>query len=448
MVKFLLLLVVLLHLGSVPAQPLRNASKGSQIAVLRNGLHKLINQQHHNIGRWVKAAVYGGAMLTLTSISPVEGIEQHISPIETTMNNEQAVIIQHKVVDEEVSIEQAHTSSWAISLTAKGKVAHMHLQAIEAEDAVRIAGYLAATPKGKKYLKSESVFHYLADNGYATHNKMYDGFTLPLRLSWLAAERRRVLRKIHTTLQTIAASEQELVALGNEMYRGFSKLSVASHNNYRFENLVEQIEIKFAGRRFIERSAMKKFIELRHMLIQTNRIIYKQRQQGAELDQETLNQADAAYHAALDLRQAEWMPPALRLNFDHRTANDAEFKALVESLARLKLARLLLAQEILSFYEPFQLSFLFSAGGVEERLKLTLYADDNRYRDVVFRYESYSTSIKHKREFMLGQVDFDHHLNIKKMWISLKPRGGWVSRLAKLTITPCVAGECPEPDFD
>ena len=444
MVRFLLLLFVALHLDTATALSLRGISKSK---LTRDGLHRLMGKQRRHLDRWVKSAMCGGALLTLACLPTIKEAGKLTSPIvlAAEASNEQASPIQLVKTEADVSVEQAHTASWSIAVTAKGEIGHMHVQTIEEEDAIRIAGYIEPTSKGRKYLDPEPVRTYLADKSYAIHNRSYNGYTMPLRLSWLASERRRTLKQINAVLHTIAASEQALVELGNSMYRDFSRLHVATTDDYKFDNLAEQIEVEFAGRSFSDYHEVKEVIERRYSMLQNKKISHKQRQQGVQLDQEVLNVADAAYRVVLSLQPSSEVEP-LQLNYETSAAEDADFKLLVENLARLKLARLLLANDILALYKPFTMRFSYSAG-VKERLTLTVYMDDSERKDVALRYESRTTSIKHRKEFTLGRVDFDHHLNIKKMWLSLKPRGG-LAGFAKVTFKPCVAGECPEPDFE
>ena len=450
-VRFLLLLVVTLHLDSVTAFSLHGAGKNGMV---RNGLRRLSGKQLPNLDRWAKAALCGSALLALVSTSPAAAIDAlghtDVAAVEAEASSEQVAIIQREVTDENVSEEQTHTESWSIAVTTKGKIAHMHMQTMEEEDSIRIAAYLEPTPKGKKYLAAKPLAFYHADQNYAIHDRSYNGFTLPFRLNWLAAEHSRTISEIHELLGMVAASERALVELGDSMYQNFSRLRVAENASYKFENLAEQTEIKFAGKRFFNRREVAGAIERRRGMLLNGRITYKERRQGVQLDQEVLNKSEAAYRTAL-ARQPSSASVLTEptLNFGVHAAGDGDFRALTEGLAHLKLARLLLAEEIMSLYKPFRLPYFFSAG-MEENLMLTVFADDEKHRGIAFRYELHTTSIKHKRKFLFGQVDFDHNLNIKKMWVSLKPRGG-LAGFAKLTSKPCHAGSeppCPAPDFD
>ena len=232
---------------------------------------------------------------------------------------------------------------------------------------------------------------------------------------------------------------------GEKMYRGFSQLHLANNDSYRFQNITSQIELKFAGQRFSDYHQAKKRIEHRYRLLHSKKITYKQRLSDMPLDQEVLNEAEAAWRAVLAYQQPHAFTEQ-QLNLDTLATKDEDFNTLVAALANLKLARLLLAQNILQFYQPFTLPFFF-AGDVQELLMLTVYPNDDKRSGVALRYESRTTSRNHSKEFVLGHVDFDHQLNIKKMWISLKPRGGW-SSLVKVNFSPCAAERCPEPDFD
>ena len=444
-VRFLLLSFVALHLDTATALSLRGVVKSK---LTRDALHRLMGKQQRRLDRWAKAAICGGALLTLSCMPSIKGAVELTSPtaLVAEASTEQAIPTQLTETEADLSPEQTRTISWSMVVTTRGEIAHMHVRTIEEEDVIRITAYAEPTAKGEKYFDRESVSDYLADKSYAIHGGLYNGYTMPLRLKWVASKRRRTLKQVNEILATIVASEQALVELGNSMYRDFSRLHVAANDDYGFDNLAEQIEVKFAGQRFSDYHEAKETIELRHSILQRSKIVYKQRQQGVHLDQEVLNAADAAYRVVLSLPRSSDVE-TLKLNFGPRAAEDVDFKTLVENLAHLKLARLLLASDILTFYKPFTMPFSYSAG-VRERLNLTVYTDDSKRGDVALRYETRTTSIKHKKWFTLGNVDFDHHLNIKKMWMSLKPRGGLAGRFARVTFTPCVAGECPEPDFE
>ena len=439
MVRHVLPLLIVLPLDSALALSWHDASRVSKMAGLRRHLHRLSDTRHTALGLGARTVVYGSALLTL-ALSPYakEG-DGFVQPAEVVTSTEARA--------EELWAEQVHTSSWSIAVTTKGKLAHMHVQTIEDEDTIKIAGYIEPTAKGKKYFASEPVLRYTADKSYAIQDQPYNGFTLPLRLSWLAAARSRRLSRIDAALQKVASHEQALRELGDSMYRGFATLHVASRADYRFENLTAQTEIKFAGRRFFDRQEVLGAIVRRHSMLQTRKIAYQQRQPAARFDAQVLQRATDTYHTVLDLLPASTsVLTTLNLNFDLRAKNDADFVMLVESLARFKLARLLLAQEILSLYEPLEMVFFYTAG-VEEHLKLIVFADDDKHRGASFRYEVLTTANKHRRLFTLGQVDFDQKLEIKKMWLSLKPRGG-LAGFAKMTFTPCAEGTCPEADFE
>ena len=440
---------MVMPLESSTAMSWRQTREVGKMAV-HNGLSQLSSKHRTYLKHWRKLTLYGSVMVMLAFSPHAEEGNRVRSPNEAVVVAETSsapvVPSQHDIAPAEGEWAE-QVASWSITLTMKGKVAHMHVRTIEEEEAIKVAGYFQPTDRGRRYLDEEPVRHYRTDKSYVMHDRLYNGFTLYLRLSWLAAERRRVLSEIYTALQAVAVSEKGLVALGNSMYRDFSKLDVATSRAYRFDNLAQQTEIKFAGRRFYDYRAVEEAIERRHAMLRTARITYKQRQHGVQLDQEVLNQADAAYRAALALLPSPASEPTdLPLNFSATAREDADFVALAKSLAHLKLARLRLASAILSFYQPLEIPFFYSAGGVQEKLKLYVYADDSQYKDVALRYQSRTTSTKQRNFFTLGEIDFDHDLNIKKMWLSLKPRGGWAG-LAKLTFTPCTEGTCPEPDF-
>ncbi len=438
MVRYCLLLFVVLQPNFTLALSSRSASK---VGILRHRLHSLASRPR--VPTWVKAAVYGSALLTLASAPHAEESDLLVQPT-------RPAVVQAEDMDRNIFAGQVHTLSWQIAVTTKGKLAHMHVQAIEDGGMFRITGYIEPTAKGGKYFDpaSSSYHRYVADRSYALQDQPYDGFTLPLRLSWLAAVRSQRLSQINEILPKIVASEQALVELGDSMYRGFSRLHVAASDDYRFENLAAQVEVKFAGRRFFDRQAVSGAIERRHVMLQTRRIAHQPRRPAARFNADILQQAVDTYHAALALLPVSASAPtALNLNFDSQAQDDASFVALVESLADFKQLRLLLAEDILSLYEPFRMPFFYVAQkNTRERLVLLVFAEDSKRRGVAFRYKILTTAAKHKRVFTLAQVDFDHNANIKKMWVSLKPRGG-LARFGKMTFTPCVAGACPEPNF-
>ena len=445
-----LTLFILLSLDDAVALSWRDASKLSKMTGLCKRLHRLSNTRHAAFNLGVKTTVYGSALLTLALNPYAQEGDRFVQSAEAVVaaeaSAEPVALIGLEESEEEILTEQVHTSSWSIAVTAKGKLAHMHVQTIEEGDLIRIAGYVEPTAKGEKYFDLEPVLHYIADKSYAIQGQPYNGVTLPLRLSWLAAERSRKLNKINEILHTVAVHERALLELGDSMYRGFAALHVATRDDYRFENLASQTEIKFAGRRFFDRQAVSGAIARRHSMLRTRKIAYKQRQSTARFDAQVFQQAMDTYHVVLDLLSSSASSlTALSLNFDMQAKDDADFVMLVESLARFKLARLWLAKEILSLYEPFEMAFFYTAG-MKEHLKLVVFADDDRHRGASFRYEVLTTANKHRRLFTLGQVDFDQNLEIKKMWISLKPHGG-LAGFAKMTFVPCAEGTCPEPDF-
>ncbi len=150
MVRFLLLLVVTLHLDSVTAFSLHGAGKNGMV---RNGLRRLSGKQLPNLDRWAKAALYGGALLTLVSTSPAAAVDAlghtDAAAVEAEASSEQVAIIKREETEENISEKRTHTESWSIAVTVKGKIAHMHMQTTEEEDSIRIAAYLEPTPKGK-----------------------------------------------------------------------------------------------------------------------------------------------------------------------------------------------------------------------------------------------------------------------------------------------------------
>ena len=328
--------------------------------------------------------------------------------------------------------------SWKVTATMRGTLAYMNTTATEEQDGVGIVGDFDFTPKGKRYFDKQPVRSYHTDKTYTTDNNEYNGITLPFRISWLAVKRQQELSKIHKLVENITVAESELLQLANRMYDDFDDLHVADMDDYEFDNLDEQIEVRFDGKKFIDRDKVRNRINKRQNELQTKKIPYKQRWAWVEYDHNVLETATATYQAILAARQSPiyLQPPAkLRLNFDAHAYNDEDFRNLVYGLARLKQVRLLLARDILRLYEPFFITFYYSIG-VREHLRVAVFLDDRMHKnEVTLRYEMRTTAVNHPKEFTLGRISFNRDLSFNKMWLSLKPRGN-VPSFAKLTFTP------------
>lgn len=340
------------------------------------------------------------------------------------------------------------TFSWSVDATAKGTIAHMHVQAAEQGQQIMIAGYLAPTAKGQQYLDQQPVHFYRADHTYKTSNNEYNGVTLPLRLSWLAQDRNKQIGKVQKLAQEISAREAELLQLAETCYRDFSKLHLANRNAYAFSNLNTQVEIKFAGKKFFDRDKVTAEINKKEHELRTKKITPKKRRGQCALEKNTHVLIDTTYRAVLALQQDKSppLPTVQELPFAAAARRDDEFMQLAHALAQLKWTRLQLARALLQFYAPHQLVFFYSIG-VQEHLKVTAFPDDRKKKDSAFRYEMRTTAKKHTKEFTLGHIVFDQDSKLKGMWISLKPRGG-VPGFAKLTFKPCSAAlQCPAAEF-
>ena len=121
----------------------------------------------------------------------------------------------------DTSTAAIQTFNWSVDATAKGTIAHMHVQAADQGNQITIAGYLAPTDKGQQYLEKQSVRFYHVDSTYTTSNKEYNGVTLPLRLSWLALERSRQIGELQKLVQEVRAREAELLETGRGMLSWF-----------------------------------------------------------------------------------------------------------------------------------------------------------------------------------------------------------------------------------
>ena len=415
------LLLAMVSLSSVPM----SASPQSALSTVRGGkaAHLLRTAWRHAVRQKLPAVLMVSGALMLTA--PVVAQEQARVHTETV-----------QALDDTETAAETRTFSWVITATMRGTVANMHVQAIETREEVRIAGQIKPTRKGIKYFGHRPVSEYRTDRSYAIRDGAYDGITLPLRLGWSAVARREEIASISTLVEMLADNEAVLLRMGKNMYQDFAKLHIAASDDYRFDNLAEQIEIKFAGKKFVDRHKVRREINKRQRELITKQITYKRRRRGVQLDQDVLVTADEAYHAVLDARQpsSSLVAAELKLNFAARAASDKDFHTLVHSLARLKQAKLLLAREILRLYEPFTVPFLYSIG-IREQLKVSIFADDRKRKNATFRYEMRTTAKNHPDEFTLGHISFDHNLHIKHMWLSLKPRGD-VPGFAKLTFTP------------
>lgn len=367
-----------------------------------------------------------------------------------------ACIVKQKVQVDRATVESL-SFSWAVSATSKGVIAYMHVETIEDQDEIKIIGQLVPTVKGEGMITKQPPRTYTTDRNYKlAEGKDYNGITLPIRLSWVASERGKGIAKIQSIVGMVSENEQALLQLADSMYEQFSKLHIAAADKYRFDNLDTQVEIKFAGKKFYDRDKVSREIAKRPAELQSKKISHKKRIAGVQLDEQILTAADEAYQTVLDMLQS---PPSsylqeLTLNFDASAAADADFRELAEGLAYLKLARILLARELQRHYEPFVMPFYYEIGDTKENLQITGITDDRKDDDYHFRYRMRTTSKKQSNEFTLGEISFDHAFKPKRMWMSLRPRGGgFVNRAAKLTFTHCadmqqIAQACPLPPRD
>ena len=338
--------------------------------------------------------------------------------------------------------------SWSVDATAKGTIAHMHVQVIEERKRITVAGYLMPTAKGEEYLDPQPVRFYRVSKTYMTKDNKYNGVTLPLRLKWMTQQRSKDIREIQTWVQMVIAHEKELSQLANNCYHNFSRLHIANDKAYTFNNLDSQVEIKFSGKKFFDLKKVANVIRQKEKELRQKEVSHKKRRCAQLEDDGLFARVAATYKGVIALGGEDSGLGKLKLPFDSKAKDDADFMQLAEKFARLKQARLRLARLLLELYEPRKLTFHYAIG-VKQDLRVRVFADDRRHNEGTFRYEMRTTTAKHKKEFALGHVYFDSDLNLKGMWISLKPRGG-VPGFAKLTFKPCLlaSSSCPQADFN
>ena len=339
--------------------------------------------------------------------------------------------------------------SWLIGATTKGTIAHMHVQTSEQANQVMVSGYISPTRKGLKYLEKQPVSFYNTDETYMRANNEYNGVTLPLRISWLALERKRQIVNLYEQERRISIQENELLKQAEACYRDFSKLHITKHNDYAFSNLDTQVEIKFAGKKLFDRDKVIAEINKKENKLRSKKISHKEPHGQCLPDKDMHTRIDTAYRSVLARQEStvSALPNMQELPFDAKARADAEFMQLAHAFVQLKWTRLLLARALLQFYKPRQLIFNYSIG-VKEQLNVTAFPDDRKKSDSPLRYEMRTTSAKHPKKFTLGHIIFDHALKLKGMWISLKPRGN-VPGFAKLTFKPCNTPtfQCPAAKF-
>ena len=337
--------------------------------------------------------------------------------------------------------------SWSVDATAKGTIAYMHVRASKEGKRITVAGYLSPTDKGKEYLEPQPVRFYRVSKTYVTRDKKYNGVTLPLRLNWLAQQHSKDIRALQAWVKMIISHEKELLQLANSCYRDFSRLHIANDKAYAFSNLEQQVEIKFSGKKFFDHDKVAREIDKRESELVNKKISHKKRRCAQLEDGGLFARVKETYEEVGALDGGDELEE-LELSFDTAAKNDIDFMRLAEHFARLKQARLRLARMLQELYKPHKLTFHYAIG-VKQDLQVLAFADDRRQNDSAFRYEMRTTTAKHKKEFALGHVYFDQNLNLKGMWISLKPRGG-VPGFAKLTFKPCLlaSSSCPPADFN
>ncbi len=341
-------------------------------------------------------------------------------------------------------------TSWSIRATRKGTIAHMHVKTSRRGEQIEIAGYISPTERGRDLFAEEHAGPYYTDETYAQADNEYNGFTLPLRIKWLAVQRSQQIADLYKQEQEISTQENKLLGKAKSCYPDFHKLHIAKHNDYAFSNLDTQEEIKFAGKRLFEHkkitAAIKKIKEKLR-----DEISYKQLSEECILD-DLHTYITTATSTQLPANGTSTPPPRVEdLHFHARARSDDNFKQLAHTFVQLKWARLQLAEALLQLYQPHVFTFYYAIG-VNKHFKITAFPDDSRKGDSTLRYEMHATTSsehqdsKDKEEFTLGDITFyrdDRDLKLNDMWISLKPRGG-LSRFAKLTFKPCMPGsQCP-----
>ena len=266
--------------------------------------------------------------------------------------------------------------------------------------------------------------------------RAYNILTLPLRLQHLAQERKELLTKADSLLQTIAIQRRSLITLGTMAYRGFPKLPAIKKDKRTLTGLKKRLEIKFAGKSLVSHlSKARQEIEsmagdLRnHVSYQAESIRPLGKNTVIPSSEEIFQRAATIYlrkHPEVKRRPLPFTP-----KFKSKSSRTADkyikaFQQLVSEVSTLRQAELLLIRTVYRLYEPIYLSYSFDLMGVKDRLNLSVTTEDKR-RTVgkklsVVRHKIKATSQKHGK-FLFGYVDYDNEGRVIRLSHNLGPVG-------------------------
>lgn len=289
-----------------------------------------------------------------------------------------------------------------------------------------VTGQMKAAPN-KGHIKDQRVHTYNPQEGYSL--SIYNGFTLPLRLRYLALIRQKNITAISKLVAEIAQAEQSF------KHKAFSRLHTLK---YDFTGLENQKKIAFNGKRFSRKpEKVEKEIEKREIDLSKD-IKYQIDDFSIAIPvdaHQIYEKAALIYQQVFPERK---MPKAIRLDL---TPKSGEYSPAFEGAAIhflvLKQARLLLATTLLGIYAPFKLKYSFKLGGTKKLLLVEVRQnDDPDTKSAVIRYEMQATTDMSGQDgwFDLGHTDHSADGLVTGMSLSLKPLGS-AQGLARLELT-------------
>ena len=357
--------------------------------------------------------------------------------------------IKHSEYDVASKDKQPALLKYSINLslgTDFGVIGHMYLESIPNDYGVTVHGWIEKNLENSRNDSlgedAEQVREYQLGEGYALNNSSdtYNGFTLPLRLRHLAAKRIDKIKEIHQLVRQIESEEQRLLAIGKSLYKDFSRLSLAKDKDYLLSGLDNQKKIAFAGKRFSKSIAdIKREIEKRRNDLAT--VDYNAKKLSAAhnnynttspvLAYDMLGDTAAIYQQLYAGGQVSPITPSFNAKGDVSTSPDY-FEDVLTQIVILRQAKLQLASALCAIYEPSQVNYYFSMGGVQEHLLLTMTQEDDG-NDSFVRYQIKAQRPNNK-EFDFGYTDHDDSGKAVGMRLNLKPLGG-AKGFSKLDLT-------------
>ena len=266
--------------------------------------------------------------------------------------------------------------------------------------------------------------------------RAYNILTMPLRLQYLAQERRDLLDKTDKLLQTIAIQRRSLITIGNMAYRGFPKLSAIKSDKRTLTGVNKRLEVKFAGKSLVTHlSKVRQEIELvardlrKHVSYRAESIRPLGKNTVIPSSQEIFQRAATIYlrkHPEVKRRPLPFTPKFKSKN--NRTSDEhiKTFQQLVSEVSTLRQAELLLVRTVYRLYEPLYLTYNFYLMGIKDRLNLSVTTDDKRRiigkKFSVIRHKIRATSRKHGK-FVFGYIDYDNEGRVIRISNNLGPVG-------------------------